>query len=157
MKEQITLEQLDFEATELCKWAAARAGAIVVLPIAGSMALLANEVYMISRIADLHGKELSDGTILGFMGGFLGTVAGQTLATLIPFPPLQIPIGMGITYAIGIAAHEWMKAGCPQDMKAFENVFDKAKEEARHLVPALRAHPMKDTPLGDERREYTIR
>ena len=78
MKEQITLEQLDFEATELCKWAAARAGAIVVLPIAGSMALLANEVYMISRIADLHGKELSDGTILGFMGGFLGTVAGQT-------------------------------------------------------------------------------
>ena len=35
--------------------------------------------------------------------------------------------------------------------------IDKAKKEARYLVPALREHPRKDTPLGDERREYTIR
>ena len=157
MAEQLTVEQMEYEAKELCKWAAARAGAIAVIPIAGSIALIANEVYMISRISKVHGKELSDGAILGFLGGFAGSVIGQTLTNLIPFAVVQIPVAMGVTYALGIAAHEWINAGCPSDLKAFEDIFNKAKEEATDLVPMLKKHPKKDEPLGDEKREYTVK
>ena len=157
MTEQFTAEQLEYEVKELCKWAAARAGAIAVIPFVGSVALIANEVYMISRISRLHGKELSDGAILGFLGGFAGSVVGQTIFAILPFPPLQIPVAMGITYALGIAAHEWIKAGCPSDLNAFESVFNKAKEEAKDLVPMLKEHPKKDEPLGDEKRKYTVK
>ena len=156
MEELMTQDQLDQDAKELCKWAAARAGVIVVAPLVGSMALIANEVYMISRLAKLHGKNLSDGAILGFIGAFAGTIAGQTLTTLIPFAPLQIPIGMGVTYALGIAAHEWMKAGCPSDMNAFQNVFDNAKEEVQNMIPLLKQDPRKALPLGDESKKYLL-
>ena len=157
MAEQLTVEQLEYEAKELCKWAAARAGAIAVIPVAGSVALIANEVYMISRISRLHGKELSDGAILGFLGGFLGSVIGQTLTNFIPFAVVQIPVAMGVTYALGTAAHEWIKAGCPSDLKTFDDIFNKAKEEATDLIPILKEHPKKDEPLGDEKREYEIK
>jgi len=157
MQELMTQEQLEQEAKELCNWAAARAGVIVVAPLVGSMALIANEVYMVSRLAKLHGKNLSDGAILGFIGAFAGTIAGQTLTTLIPFAPLQIPIGMGVTYALGIAAHEWLKAGCPSDMSAFQNVFDRAKEEAKSMIPLLKKDPRKELPLGDESRKYSLK
>ena len=157
MEESANVEQVDRDAVELCKWAAARAGVIVVVPFVGSVALIANEVYMISRISQLHGKELSEGTILGFLGGFLGTVAGQTLTTLIPFAPVQIPVGMGVTYALGIAAHEWIKAGCPNDLSAFEKVYNRAKREAKDLVPLLKKHPQKDVPLGDENKKYAVK
>lgn len=157
MAEQLTAEQLEYEAKELCKWAAARAGAIAVVPFVGSIALIANEVYMISRISRLHGKELSDGAILGFLGGFAGSVIGQTLSNLIPFAVVQIPVAMGVTCALGIAAHEWINAGCPSDLNAFESVFNKAKEEAKDLVPMLKEHPKRDEPLGDEKREYAVK
>ena len=38
-----------------------------------------------------------------------GVFVGQTLTTVFPFPPLQIPIGICTTYAIGKVAHEWIK------------------------------------------------
>lgn len=34
------------EAETLCRWAAARAGVIVVAPLLGTMALIANDVYL---------------------------------------------------------------------------------------------------------------
>lgn len=157
MAEQLKADPREYEAKELCKWAAARAGAIAVIPVAGSIALIANEVYMISRISRLHGKELSDGAILGFLGGFAGSVIGQTLTNFIPFAVVQIPVAMGVTYALGIAAHEWIKAGCPSDLTAFENIFNQAKEEVKELVPMLKEHPQKNEPLGDEKREYTVK
>lgn len=38
---------MDWEAEKICRWGAARAGVIVVAPLVGTMALMANEVYMI--------------------------------------------------------------------------------------------------------------
>ena len=35
------------EALSLCKWAAARAGAIVVIPGLGTLSTVANDIYMI--------------------------------------------------------------------------------------------------------------
>ena len=37
------------EAETLCRWAAARAGVIVVAPLFGTMALIANDVYLVIK------------------------------------------------------------------------------------------------------------
>lgn len=55
MNEFLDIEQ---EVESLCRWGAARAGAIVVLPLVGSLSLMANEFYMIKKIADLYGYKL---------------------------------------------------------------------------------------------------
>lgn len=44
-------EDKDVKVEMLCRWAAARAGAIVIAPLVGTVALMANEVYLVSRIA----------------------------------------------------------------------------------------------------------
>ena len=75
----------DKEAEDICRWAAARAGVIVVAPVVGTMTLMANEVYMITRLAKLRGIKLSESAVLGLLGSLGGAFVGQTLATLIPF------------------------------------------------------------------------
>ena len=59
MTEERTLMNQAKEAENLCRWAAARAGVIVVAPGIGTMALIANEVYMIIRIGKVYGKTIS--------------------------------------------------------------------------------------------------
>jgi len=54
----------DKEAEDICRWAAARAGVIVVAPVVGTMTLMANEVYMITRLAKLRGIKLSESAVL---------------------------------------------------------------------------------------------
>ena len=105
----------DKEAEDICRWAAARAGVIVVAPVVGTMTLMANEVYMITRLAKLRGVKLSESAVLGLLGSLGGAFVGQTLATLIPFAPVQIPVGMSVTYAVGKVANAWLAAGCPED------------------------------------------
>ena len=53
MTEEKELQPVDieWEAEKICRWGAARAGVIVVAPLVGTMALMANEVYMIMRLA----------------------------------------------------------------------------------------------------------
>ena len=97
-------EEIEQEVESLCRWAAARAGVIVVAPILGQIALAANEIYLIKRIANVYDKKFDETASCAFVGALGGTFVGQSLATLIPFPPLQIPIGMAVTYAVGKAA-----------------------------------------------------
>ena len=47
------------------------------------MTLMANEVYMITRLAKLRGIKLSESAVLGLLGSLGGAFVGQTLATLI--------------------------------------------------------------------------
>ncbi len=49
---------------------------------------MANEVYMIMRLAELRGIKLSESAVLGLLGSLGGTFVGQTLVTLIPFAPV---------------------------------------------------------------------
>lgn len=49
-------EEIEQEVEALCRWAAARAGVIVVAPILGQIALAANEIYLIKRIANVYDK-----------------------------------------------------------------------------------------------------
>ena len=143
------------EADALIRWATARAGVIVVAPIVGSMALMANEAYLVVRMAKLHGIQLGSSALGGFMAGLGGTLAGQTLATAIPFPPLQIPIGMSVTYAVGKVAKAWLADGMPKDMSKYKQVFEESKAEVRKNPAAFKDHPDKDKPLGDESSDPT--
>ena len=147
MEEVFDREQ---EVEDLCRWGAARAGAIVVLPLVGSLTLMANEFYMIKKIADLYGYELDKSAAGAFFGALGGVFAGQTLTTVLPFPPLQIPIAICTTYAIGKVANEWIKDGMPTIGEKYNEMFKKAKQEAEALVPMLTKNPLRDKPLGDE-------
>lgn len=64
----------DKEAEDICRWAAARAGVIVVAPVVGTMTLMANEVYMITRLAKLRGIKLSESAVLGLLGSLGGAL-----------------------------------------------------------------------------------
>lgn len=149
-------EDIEWEAEKICRWAAARAGVIVVAPLVGTMALMANEVYMITRLAELRGIKLEEGAVLGLLGSLGGTFVGQTLVTLIPFAPLQIPVGISVTYAVGKVANAWLKAGRPEDIASFKEIFDEARSEGLKHAKDFEKLDCKDTPLGDESRRFNI-
>lgn len=140
----------DDEAESLIRWAAARAGLIVVAPVLGTAALMANEVYMIVRLGETYGVKLSDKVVLSFIGSLGGTVAGSLAATLIPIPFMQVPIAVGVTYGIGRAAQKWIKDGMPDDVKPYREVFEEEKKEGEAHADDLKDDPRKDQPLGDE-------
>lgn len=147
---------VDKEAENICRWAAARAGVIVVAPFIGTMTLMANEVYMVTRLAQLRGIKISDSAILGMLASLGGTFVGQTLVTLIPFAPLQIPVGVSVTYAVGKVANAWLESGCPDDMSSFKDVFEEAKLEGLKMLDELKNLSCKDKPLGDENHRFNL-
>ena len=136
-------EEIEQEVESLCRWAAARAGVIVVAPILGQIALAA--------------KKFDETASCAFVGALGGTFVGQSLATLIPFPPLQIPIGMAVTYAVGKAANAWIKDDMPDSSEyadKYKDIFNKAKEDVKNIIPSLKNNPDKDKPLGDEEKKF---
>ena len=48
------------EAETLCRWAAARAGVIVVAPLLGTMALIANDVYLVIKLGSVYEEEIGE-------------------------------------------------------------------------------------------------
>lgn len=157
MKVIKTEEEIDQEVESLCRWAAARAGVIVVAPILGQIALAANEVYLIKRIANVYDRNFDEASGCAFISALGGTFVGQSLATLMPFPPLQIPIGMAVTYAVGKTANAWIKDGMPDfDDYAdkYKEIFDQAKEDVKSIIPNLKNSKDKDKPLGDENKKF---
>ena len=159
MDEELKITVIDDKAREddaeaLCKWAAARAGVIVVAPLLGTMALIANQIYMIIKLGKVYEEEISESMAFSILGS-LGTVfIGQTVATLIPFAPLQIPIAVGTTYGLGKVVTEWLKTGKPQDLSAFKTVYDNAVLEAKKNIDIFKNNPDKDKPLGDETKKF---
>ena len=142
------------EADSICKWAAARAGVIVVAPLLGTMALIANQIYMVIKLGKVYEEDISESMALSLLGS-LGTIfVGQTLATLIPFAPLQIPLAVGTTYGLGKVVTEWLKTGKPEDLSAFKTVYDKAVLEAKKNIDLFNDNPDKDKPLGDETKKF---
>ena len=76
------IDNRDKDAEALIKWGAARAGVIVITPFLGTVALIANEVYMISKIADIYGEKIARKSVLAFLGALGGTVFGNLVATI---------------------------------------------------------------------------
>ena len=130
VEEEDTLgpEDIARESERIIRWGAARASVIVMTPFLGSLALMANEVYMITRLCDLRGVELETGAIAGLVGSLGASFVGQTVFTVIPFPPLQVPMAVGITYAVGKAANAWLDAGRPDDLSQFKGLYEQARK-----------------------------
>ncbi len=149
------IDNRDEEADSLIRWAAGRAGVIVAAPLLGTCALVANEVYMISKIGAVYGVELNQKAVLSFIGSLGATVVGSTLATLIPISIMQIPIGVSVTYGVGKAAQRWIKDGMPDDTKPYRAVFEEEKAEGEKEEKELENNPKKDEPLGDEKKDFT--
>ena len=125
----------DKEAEDICRWAAARAGVIVVAPVVGTMTLMANEVYMITRLAKMRGIKLSESAVLGLLGSQGGAFVGPTLATLLHIAPVQIPVGMSA---------------------AFKSTYEEACIEGIKMLGELKNMACKDKPLGDESRRFEV-
>lgn len=145
---------LDAKAETLCRWAAGRAGVIVLTPVLGTISLMANEVYLVHRIAKLYDVKITERAVCSFLGAFGGKLAGNLLATIIPFGAVQIPIAVGVTYSVGKVAHAWIKDGMPADMTPYLELFHTWTEKAKEEAKTLAQNPLKDIPLGDEQKDY---
>ncbi len=160
MDEETKVTVIDDKAREeaadkLCKWATARAGVIVIMPGLGTVAMLANQIYMIIKLGKVYEQKITEAgavSILSSMGTYF---AGKALLTLIPFAPLQLPIAMGTTYGLGKAMTSWLKAGRPTDFSKFKDIYTQAMEEVKKNVDKFKNDPHKDEPLGDESKKFT--
>ena len=149
-----TTEDRDLKVETLCRWAAARAGAIVIAPLVGTVALMANEVYLVSRIARIYGVKLTERAVLAFLGAMGSQMAGNLLTTLIPFSVIQVPVAVGITYSLGRVTQRWLRDGMPSDMTPYIEMFGEWKEKAKEQVEKLKDNPLKNVPLGDETKDF---
>ena len=149
-----TTEDRDLKVETLCRWAAARAGAIVIAPLAGTVALMANEVYLVSRIARIYDVKLTERAVLAFLGAMGSQMAGNLLTTLIPFSVIQVPVAVGITYSLGRVTQRWLRDGMPSDMTPYIEMFGEWKEKAKEQVEKLKDNPLKNVPLGDETKDF---
>lgn len=143
-------EDKDVKVEMLCRWAAARAGAIVIAPLVGTVALMANEVYLVSRIARVYDVKLSERALIAFLGAVGSRVAGSLLTTIIPFSAIQVPVAVGITYSLGRVTQRWLKDSMPTDMGPYIDMMGEWKDKAREQVDKLKENPLKNVPLGDE-------
>ena len=64
------------EALSLCKWAAARAGAIVVIPGLGTLSTVANDIYMIMKIGDVYEEKITEKAAVSLLGSMGAVFAG---------------------------------------------------------------------------------
>ena len=149
-----TTEDRDLKVETLCRWAAARAGAIVIAPLVGTVALMANEVYLVSRIARIYDVKLTERAVLAFLGAMGSQMAGNLLTTLIPFSVIQVPVAVGITYSLGRVTQRWLRDGMPSDMTPYIEMFGEWKETAKEQVEKLKDNPLKNVPLGDETKDF---
>ena len=120
----------DKEADKFILWAAGRAAAIaaVPIPLADVGPLMANEAYMIYRIAETYGFSI-DKSVVAMLGGVAGgSIAGKLGASFLPF--LKVPIAAGITYAVGKAAKAYFASGMTLSKDALVDVFTNARKEA---------------------------
>ncbi len=147
-------DERDLAAENLIRWGAARAGVIAVAPLVGSVALMANEVYMISRLAKVYDVKLSDRTIMSFLGAFGARVVGKLAATLIPIPGVAVPVAVTVTYGMGRVAQSWIKDGMPLDVKPYMEKFEDLKAEGEAKVQEIANDAKKDIPLGDEGKDF---
>ena len=149
-----TTEDRDLKVETLCRWAAARAGAIVIAPLVGTVALMANNVYLVSRIARIYDVKLTERAVLAFLGAMGSQMAGNLLTTLIPFSVIQVPVAVGITYSLGRVTQRWLRDGMPSDMTPYIEMFGEWKEKAKEQVEKLKDNPLKNVPLGDETKDF---
>ena len=99
------------EANSYITWASIRAAAIAVIPIplADVAPLVANELYMIYRLAGIYGIANDQTLMPMILGATGGSIVGKIGASFLPF--LKIPIAAVVTYGVGKAAKSFFETG----------------------------------------------
>lgn len=123
----------DSDADEFILWAAGRAAAIalVPLPLADVGPLMANEAYMIYRLADVYGYSIDKSVVTMLAGIAGGSIVGKIGASFLPF--LKVPIAAGVTYAVGKAAKAYFASGMTLTRDKLMDVFTNARREADEI------------------------
>jgi len=126
-------EDIGRQADEAILWGAGRAAAIAAFltPLADLGALMANEAYMIHRLAKIHGYTIDQSVVTMLAGLAGGTLARRIGVSLLPF--LKIPIVAGTAYAIGKAAEAYFASGMTLDRTRLNDIFLRAKEMAKGI------------------------
>ena len=124
-------ERVEDEADSYINWAAGRAAAIAIVPIplVDIAPLIANETYMIYRLAELYGIPVDDTVITVLLGCAGGSIVGKIAASLLPI--LKIPIAAGVTYAVGKAAQAYFESDMKLNKTELRETFMKAERDAR--------------------------
>ncbi|WP_126939613.1 hypothetical protein [Veillonella sp. VA142] len=140
------------EVEMICRWAAARAAGIAALPKFNYAGLLANDVYMVSRIAQTYGVCPAKEDITGFLVGLGGSAVAALVCTIVPTMILRVPVAAAITYGVGKMAAKWIEDGmptCPNFEEYRQRLVD-IYEYNKETVITLANTPLRDKPLGNE-------
>ncbi|MDR3259858.1 MAG: GTP-binding DUF697 domain-containing protein [Fusobacteriaceae bacterium] len=124
-------DKANAEADECIKWGAGRAAAIafIPLPLADIGPLIANEAYMIHRLAGIYGYA-ADKSIIAMLGGVAGgSFAGKFLASFLP--GLKIAIAAGVTYGVGKAAKAYFESDMSLGIDALKEKFKLGEKESK--------------------------
>lgn len=117
--------RLEAQAEEAIHWAVGRSLAISLVPFASFAGHIANEIYMVNKIATVYGEELDEGVVKGFLTAIGATFVGLGLSALLPgFGAL---IAAPVTYAAGKVAHRWIKGGMADDPSKLKAEFEEAR------------------------------
>ena len=140
------------EVEMICRWAAARAAGIAALPKFNYVGLLANDVYMVSRIAQVYGVCPAKEGVTGFLVGLGGSAVAALVCTVVPTVILRVPVAAAITYGVGKMAAKWIEDGMPTcpNFEAYRQRLVDIYEYNKETVITLANTPLRDKPLGNE-------
>ena len=119
------------EAESYINWAAGRAAAIALipLPLADIAPLIANEVYMIYKLAGVYGIAVDNTIITMLLGCAGGSIVGKIGASFLPF--LKVPIAAGVTYGVGKAAKAYFESDMTMDEAELKERFLEGERDAK--------------------------
>ncbi len=163
------MEQLDYnnntfvQATDvshqvesICRWGAARAAGIAALPSFTYAGLLANDVYMVSRIAQVYGVCPAKEGVTSFLVGLGGSAVAALVCTLVPTVVLRVPVAAAITYGVGKMAAQWIEEGMPAcpNFDSYRQRLVEIYEHNKETVVTLANTPLREKPLGNESADF---
>ena len=121
------------KANSYIHWAAGRAAAIalVPLPLADVAPLIANESYMIYKLAGVYGVAVDETVKTMLLGCAGGSIAGKLAASFLPF--LKVPIAAGITYGVGKAAKAYFESNMTLNSYELKNAYLAGEQEAKKI------------------------
>lgn len=124
-------ESVSDEAESYINWAAGRAAAIALipLPLADVAPLIANEVYMIYKLAGVYGIAADSTIITMLLGCAGGSIVGKIGASFLPF--LKVPIAAGVTYGVGKAAKAYFESDMTMDEAELKEKFLEGERDAK--------------------------
>ncbi|MBQ9367554.1 MAG: DUF697 domain-containing protein [Victivallales bacterium] len=120
----------DKKADEYILWGAGRAAAIAIspIPLSDVAPLVANEGYMIYRIAETYGYKIDKAVVTMLLGVAGSSFAGMLLSSFLP--GLKIAVAAGVTYAVGKMSKAYFASGMSMESDELRNVFTSARKEA---------------------------